>query len=225
MPARPAELLPWCCPTSASSSRHRRSRPRRRESSRAYANAGPSVIPIAAAPMNSSTSRPRVKVRSKPQRSSNHKVSADEAARPAPLTKLPRQRPLLPQIDPQAAEQHRRPHPEAPPAHAGHGESARQQEQRYAAADAGQRGAEGSAHEYRRKTLNDLISSAPEERSTRFNASTTSLLPSNPSDRMTCRCIHGKPDWNVIQSSRVDPTAHWLESVPQSLHESVQRFG
>jgi hypothetical protein len=35
------------------------------------------------------------------------------------------------------------------------------------------------------KTLNDLISNAPEERSTRFNASTTDLLPLNRSDRST----------------------------------------
>jgi hypothetical protein len=34
------------------------------------------------------------------------------------------------------------------------------------------------------KTQNDLISSAPEER-TRFNASTTDPLPSNPFDRST----------------------------------------
>jgi glutamate-ammonia-ligase adenylyltransferase len=74
------------------------------------------------------------------------------------------------------------------------------------------------------KTLTDLISSAPEECSTRFNATTTDLLPSNPSDRSTGRCIHGKPDWNVIQSWRVDLTAHWLESVPKGLHETVQRF-
>jgi hypothetical protein len=35
------------------------------------------------------------------------------------------------------------------------------------------------------KTQNDLISNDPEERSTRFNASTTDPLPSNPSDRST----------------------------------------
>jgi hypothetical protein len=35
------------------------------------------------------------------------------------------------------------------------------------------------------KAQNDLMSSAPEERSLRFNASTTDPLPSNPSDRLT----------------------------------------
>ena len=74
------------------------------------------------------------------------------------------------------------------------------------------------------KTQNHLISSAPEERSTRSNASTTGLSRRIPPIGRSCRCRHGNPDWNVIQSSRVNSPAHWLEPVPNSLRESVQRF-
>ena len=48
-----------------------------------------------------------------------------------------------------------------------------------------QRGAEAPLTKIAAKTQIHLISSAPEERSTRFNAFTTAPLPSNPSDRST----------------------------------------
>src|ERR1700733_8205598 len=135
--------------------------------------------------MNNGTSRPRENVRSKPQRSRSHNVNADEAARPAPATKLPN-----------SGRSCHRSIPRPPSSTAGH----MRKPQRHMAATANPLGSKNNemrlpmlgSEEPRApltniaaKTLNDLISSAPEERSTRFNASTTDLLPLNRSDRST----------------------------------------